>query len=78
MSGRTYDSYYNEEIKCKKCGSTSVRRPSETNFNGYFCLKCDEWVNVESLGIPMKKTTSNRINSKRGLFKTLTGIIEIK
>ena len=62
MSGRIYDSYYNEEIKCISCGATNVRRPSETNFNGYFCVKCNNFVKVDSLGVPMKRGTQNRID----------------
>jgi hypothetical protein len=40
MSGRIYDNFYQEEIKCCECSSTTVRRSVETNFNGFYCIKC--------------------------------------
>ena len=78
MSGRIYDSFLGVEIKCKKCGASNVRRPTETNFNGYYCVKCDAWVDVEGTEIPITKRTQRRIDNNAKKYGNYIHIISMK
>ncbi|MCK9574842.1 MAG: hypothetical protein WC979_02695 [Candidatus Pacearchaeota archaeon] len=52
MSGNVYDYFFNEETKqkipvvCNHCGSYKIKRPAETDYNGFYCNKCNEYVEV--------------------------------